>query len=802
MAGKSSVWRILVSFTSANLTGAGFGSLIASVNQAHQSTQRLTAAMSALKIAGGEALMAVGHGSIDMFSKAAEAAGKFQLSMTLLKQSMGDPSQYSGGFTKYNQDLYRLSYQRQQLMLGSNPVLFGTEELTKVQLALLSTGFSVDEIAKGKRGKTVGQAVSYLAEIEQLRGLGPGSAEGSARNVAQFMKAYGLTGEGAYGAMDTLGRVEAVTPHFSSSSIKTYEQYFGSLSRTIGMKAPDFITLAGFFSRMGALDSTGATSMNNLFLQTLDSTKGKDNPRFEAAMRLGMVGHVNIAEARTRIAQDATMRAELGLPGGPMTAAQIEKAAKAATLRSMPNMLIGAYRANGLEGIDKFFQTSRSSYISRYGENRGKEQYAVDLATMLNLRGARAGYIISSSGTLVDPQSALHQYIKQVGKEQPIDTLIRQARSTLGGQEATASSRMNAIMLSLGGVNLATGLPTAGGPLATVIQLLKYLNQFMSAILLFTSKNPDAAGKIGTAIGVFGIVATAVGAMLTGMGALGLLRIGLGGLGGGAVVGAAVGGMGSGIGRVLSLMNPFRGAGGVINAIDQKLASDFAFLRFGSHAVNPAYAQALGPRAPLMTRAGNLLEVIGEGLGKFLAPLGRAGDILGIAAKGVGMFGLRLLGIIGWVTLAVDVLSWFSKHPQDVAHWVALMIKAFRDVLVPGVTTAWKALMGYLVDEIKKMWDLVTHPQDIGKWWSTFTAQVSKEVSQKDPKPAPNSRGGANTNHHTTLNQTNHIHGAHDPKKTAELITKHAVVALGRSLYSTVGGTGIPGHPHAATGTG
>jgi hypothetical protein len=800
----------MVQFGMNNMTGPGFASLINSVNSAHNSTKNLNAALAGLQVAGGEALMSFGRTAMNVFDMAVQKAGDFQMKMVMIQQAMGDPAKV--GYRTYNLGLQGLAQQRMDLMVGDNPTLFGIDQLADIQRMLLQTGFTPGEITrKGSSGDSLGRVVAYLAEKEQLRGLST-SPTASAQNIAQFLKAYGLTGDAAYNAINTIAKVQTVTGHFSSQDMKYYEQYFGNLARTINMKPDDMIILSGFMSRMGATSTSGATALNNLFLQSLDPTKGasnfESNKRFEAAMALGMLGHVDVAQARRAVQENIERMQALGLPADPTkwTAAQQEKIARSALVSTMPNQMIAAYRKNGLQGMSDFLDNSRSNLEHEYGKQKGDDQMAVYLARLLNLRGARGGFILSAQDmsqdqrTTLGGHSALMAYQRQVMQQQPIDILIAQARNTLHGQEATSQNRFNAIMLQLGGVDMVTGKAIAGGPLDTVIKILKELNKVMAEVIKFNAAHPQAAGMIGTAIGGIGLLATIAGAAMTGLGVLGLARAGLG-VGGGTVLKAGLGRMGGALGA-FGPGAAMSTTGGIVNWLDHAL-----FMAYGGSGKYASFAAGAFPRAPATLRMGNFMGDIAAKLGMngLGGALGFLGTKLGIIVPLVFGFGLRMLNWVGWILLAVDALSWFSKHPKDIGTWIGYILRFLKDTLIPGVINVIKTLVVYIGQEFMKLLDLFTHPLEMTDWVKSFVAGVQQGL--QDPPstikqgpaghPNPHGKGGVT---HVSINVDAKGASKRDANHIASVTSKAVVAALKSASYSTVGGTGIPGRPHAAVG--
>jgi hypothetical protein len=173
----------------------------------------------------------------------------------------------------------------------------------------------------------------------------------------------------------------------------------------------------------------------------------------------------------------------------------------------------------------------------------------------------------------------------------------------------------------------------------------------------------------------------------------------------------------------------------------------------------------------------------------------------------------RLLGWVGWITLAIDALHWFSQHPKDIGTFIGEIIKLFRDVLIPGGVNLVKMFVKYILEELGKLWDMVTHLNKIPDWFSQTVQSVQKVLAQPPPntggsnKQGPHGHPAPGGGHHgqVALVINANYSGSVDPKQArqhAAHLTKHVVAFLKDAQYSTVGGNGVPGRPSTLAGVG
>jgi hypothetical protein len=104
-----------------------------------------------------------------------------------------------------------------------------------------------------------------------------------------------------------------------------------------------------------------------------------------------------------------------------------------------------------------------------------------------------------------------------------------------------------------------------------------------------------------------------------------------------------------------------------------------------------------------------------------------------------------------------------------------------------------------------KLLDLFTHPLEMTDWVKSFVAGVQQGL--QDPPstikqgpaghPNPHGKGGVT---HVSINVDAKGASKRDANHIASVTSKAVVAALKSASYSTVGGTGIPGRPHAAVG--
>jgi hypothetical protein len=173
-----------------------------------------------------------------------------------------------------------------------------------------------------------------------------------------------------------------------------------------------------------------------------------------------------------------------------------------------------------------------------------------------------------------------------------------------------------------------------------------------------------------------------------------------------------------------------------------------------------------------------------------------------------------LLGFIGWISLAIDALSWFSHHPKDIGTFVGEIIKLLRDVLIPQGKNLFMMFINWILDELKKLWEYVqfiTNPGKMIEFGKTFWDSMNKVLNAKPDSPtAPHKQGPKGHPQHGQSHgpvafnfNVNYGPGTNprDAKAHAALLAKHTVAMLKDSLYSTVGGNGVPGRPAALAGT-
>ncbi len=117
--------------------------------------------------------------------------------------------------------------------------------------------------------------------------------------------------------------------------------------------------------------------------------------------------------------------------------------------------------------------------------------------------------------------------------------------------------------------------------------------------------------------------------------------------------------------------------------------------------------------------------------------LGRFSMILGRLAPILARLGLRFLGVVGWVSLAIDALKFFQQHPKEIGKWVGSIVGWLRHHLWPDtvkvITSMGKGIVGAFVGMLTDMWDMIKHPERWGKAWSDFSKAESAADAAQDP---------------------------------------------------------------------
>lgn len=842
-------WRILVNLTAVNAAGPAFSSLINAIQNAHTSTANLQLALQGLKVGGTFALEELGKAGINAFSHMAQAAGDVQMKMILMRQALSDGSRDMGPI------MDRVYKQQIELSSGATRTLFSMQQIADVQMSLVRSGIRPEAFTKqvsitdrfGTRAVSVGQLTAYAAEIENLqKGVEPGTA---ASNIGQFLQGYGLGGD----PVRSSKVIEAFTAassisKFSSAGLRTTETYLGQLARTLKMSPEDVVLASAYFAQRGMNPSTASTSFANFLMGTISPVRGATAQQYsmqiQARARLGAITGANPAEAKRAMDfQQAAMR-RAGLPVddlSQMTATQQEKYARILLANSMHSTVLDYYRRAqkrgqpGMQGIADWVDESKHRYEKQFGVEVGDRKWAGDMVAAFNIRGARSGYSLDAAD--------MTRVFKSMQNQAPLEERMRELRSgTLFGVTTSLENEMHSLMVMLGGGGNIK--PTAGSPLAIGITVLNQLNTLLTAIMKFGADHPNMMGYIGTLVGIVGVISS-IGAILLGFSALaGIMRIGgpaiaailsamgLGGvipaarhavgnayhgvtrgLGGRFVAGTAVAGRQGWLG---AMFNPFHvwnrvgaGIGGAARGIGGALGHTFGppleYLReflFG-HPFRPTQH---GPGGRFLAGT-QILEDRGFlGIGRAFRQLGalaaRIAPLFGMLGNALRFLAPRILGIVGWVTLAVDALHFFTTHPELIAHWVAQILllwlrlttgtnKFFEHDFIPMILGWFTKLLQNLGTWFSQIFtDLGRFPDTIKK----ISAAVKKEVDAADPnKKKPEVPKKTSNSGPISFSPTINVHGSMD-QKTGDHVIRKLADAAKRSFWdgNPMGGPNTP----------
>lgn len=840
----TSTWKVLVNFSANNLTGGAFASLLSSLRQAHTSTMNLQTAISGLQVAGGVALVDFGKKAVGVFTTAANAAGALQQNLVLMRQAMGNMPQ-----AQMMGNMNALAAQRGQLMFGPNATLYGPQDLSGIQKALLQAGSPTSAITGTYQGHSLGQMLTYVAELEQQRGRGPSEGPtGTASNLAKFLTAYRVGPKDAYGVLNTFQQVQSITGGFNSETMKLVEQYTGQIARAYGVSPQDLTMMAGLFTRAGFGASTIGTGISNMFLYGTDPSKGATSLEFtgrlQAANRMGILSPVDMQKVKASIGRYQAGLQHLGLPAdlGSLSKYHQEMFATQQLMHLQSTGMTESLKKGGILGLNDWFNKIYSSELSMAGGDpkAATQSYIRDLQSFMGVRGGREAQAFGNAIGGADGQGGynwVQRYYEQVTHQSAADILIAQLRDTLQGQKTQTGARSGGIFALLGGVD-NKGDAVKGGPLDTTLKFFHALNDVLGKIGAFLTAHPHLAAQMGTAFGVGGVAMLAGGAGLVGIGGLRLAGALLGPGGRAALGGAGHAGFDL-IGHLIGVTNPARGVGGLLgragsaagrvgasawewsgfpdyfarNLVHPEDAARIA--QFGRGAVNnPRWISSAAWDAERFGRTtmGGLAGDIGGGFAKVFEGFKFVAPYLNIAARALPEIGLRFLGVIGWVTLFLDALKFFQQHPKDIAHWIAMAIKLFNETLWPGVKNGVIALVKWLWGYIQQIVQLINplnwpkNAVDFAKWVKTVTDDVNKELHAKPTTTPSKQQPGAHHPSEEHRQRTRDIvvnnHFNHSPSD-ADFHRKVAASSyhgLRRALRSSTGGLGTPHLDPAFTG--
>lgn len=807
---QASTWRVMVNFTANNMTGSAFSSLLSSISSAHKGTQNLTAAMNALKIAAGGALVEFGKTGVEVFTKSAEAAGNLQQQLVLMKQTLG-----AMGDTKA---MAGLAQQRALLTTGSNPVLLSNLEVAGIQRSLLGAGISGSDISRGG-SSSLGVGTTYMAEIERARGMG--TPDSTAANIAGFLKGYGISGGDTVKAIDTLQKAQSMTNHFSTDYLRYGEQYAGQTARALKISPQDFVMALGMQAQVNIGASKAGVNLNDMLIHGITPggmTNAEMDARRTTLAKDGLLGVADPAKAGRMLRDNeaAFHKANYNVDAKSLSPRQREALASYMLSESSTSVFQQRIKSQGLIGGATSFMgdilKSETTRAKKFGmsDTWRDQEYLGDVLKIFGAQGERDALTFGPNAK---------KYVDQVNNQKPMDKVISELRGTLPGQEQFAQSRMTDILIGLGGVDSKTGIAIKGGPLDTLQKIMTEVNKLLTAIDKFVTEHPDTAAHIGTLIGGLGVAAVVGGTALAGAGVLGLASSAMG-VGGRLVGSTAMRGIGSFLGDTVGKLFAHPSGAQVGDAFHWAVGSPFRQPGSSRFAKNIG---AFGGRGPNIYRGAasaghDLIDALPDGvknfgdmLGKFLVPT------LMNSGKVILEFGSRLLGIVGWVMLVVDALKFFRDHPKDIADFIANILIFFRDKLIPGIEGAFlgllKSLIGYFKDALEML--KPTNWYKFGDAFKALGAEISRKLSnesryvesQKEKhkhqgKPAPKHAGDAEGHgrQRTRETATHHTHVHLDGKEITHVVDKHQNRNLKASMRASTGGLGVPGISFSATG--
>lgn len=816
---QASTWRVMVNFSANNLTGGAFSSLMSSISKAHSSTQNLQNAINALKIAGGAALVDFGKQGIDVFTKSAEAAGNMQQQLVLMKQTLSGM-----GDTKA---MAALAAQRNLLTTGSNPVLLNSEEIAGIQRNLLGAGIKAGDITNGG-SKSLGVMATYLAEIEQARGLG--NPEQTSSNIAGFLKGYGIAGGATAAAIDRFQKDQSLTHDFGTDRLRYGEQYAGQTARALHISPSDFIDALALQAQQNVGASKAGVNLNDMLLAGIKPggmTNAEMDIRRTTLARVGLLGRADPHKAGLMLKENeaAFKKAGYDVSSSSLSPKQRESLATYFLSQSSTSTYMDMVKKHGLvQGSTEFMgQIHKKDYNQAhrmgYSDEWANQRYVDDVRNIFGVQGMRAALSFG-------PDSK--KFIDQANKQSSVDKLIAELRGTLPNQEKFAQSRLTDILIGLGGVDQKTGIAIKGGPLDTLQKVMTELNNFLISVEKFTQDHPDAAAHIGQAIGLIGVAAAVAGTVIAGAGVIGLGSAVLG-VGGRAVMGGVAHSVGAmfphfaqgrslGIGRQVGRLGNWAGHG--VQDAGSRAGNAFSHWS-GAHAylndqiVHPEDARRIAqfgrvavPNPRFVTSAALDAEKIG--LPKLVNAFRMLTPWIARIASGALTLALKFADVVGWIFLAVDAFRFFAAHPDIIAKWIAEVILLFKNTLIPGFKTGimniGKWLLGYLQDLLTMLNPLNWHKAI--DWGKSVAKMVQDDLNaaSNGTKPGPGQVPGKVAPKHDPHNrQKTAEHVIHntinlDGKKIYEATEKHRTRSMGRAVRQSPGGLGTPGISHSVTG--
>ncbi len=223
--------------------------------------------------------MSFGKSAVGAFAKAADAAGKYQLTMKLVQQQLmasGPTMEKIGGTIM-------------SLSTGKQRTIFDVGQLAGMVQEYQQHGLSASQINR------LMPDAAYAAEMEYYRTHGATTPKAFAAGTGSMIKGYGLADPGREkelaSFMDTYTRIASVSP-MNAAGLRSLEARVGSTARVFNVSAKDFITGSGWLTQRGIQPNEVGTIWRNILTNAIPHaglTSHAANAQYGSLMLLGLL---------------------------------------------------------------------------------------------------------------------------------------------------------------------------------------------------------------------------------------------------------------------------------------------------------------------------------------------------------------------------------------------------------------------------------------------------------------------------------------------------------------------------------
>jgi hypothetical protein len=477
-------WRVAVVFTAANLTGGAFRGIVNSSQQAEKAISGNEAALKRMHAAAMTTLAAFGVVGVAAFMHIADAAGVYQTQMTLVQQQTGATTS----------QMVKLSSVIKDLSAGPGRTLFGMTDLVGGARGLQQSGIPIDLVAK------LLPSVAYAGEMEKQR-QGSLNLANFASQLGSTIMGYKLTEQQALKFADLYTRV-ASTSHITASGMLAYENQAGMFTRQSGWTFQDFLTNMGFMSQMGIKPQMIGTMLKNVLTNSTpraNLTGHAATAQFRGLELMHMLTPADPAAAKKYLEFMQGAERSMHLPitdPAKMTAAQQENLAGGLMRYSVLN------KATGMRGTMVMLHTALLNYQKTFGKRSGDEKFLTDVRNVGNLRGGPQLLAYAQAGG-----AGYDEYVKSLKKQTDLTTRASTIRTQLHPMQQMLPQMLNTLAVQFGGAAPGgVGPPIPGGPLDVMTRIMGGITGLLGQLSAWANLNPIVAARIGTFVGILGVV--------------------------------------------------------------------------------------------------------------------------------------------------------------------------------------------------------------------------------------------------------------------------------------------------------